>query len=67
MSIKHRLAQLEKRRNEQPFEPPKIIEVWGTREDGTRYLIETWRQLIEAETIEPAEAWQEFIGGEVKP
>lgn len=37
---KNRLAQLEKRRNEQPFNPPAIVEIYGTRADGTQYLIE---------------------------
>jgi hypothetical protein len=47
MSMKTRLAQLEKRRDEQPFKPPQKVEVWGTREDGTRYLLDTWGALVE--------------------
>jgi len=37
---KNRLAQLEKRRNEQPYNTPAIIEIYGTRPDGTTYLVE---------------------------
>lgn len=40
MTLKNRLQKLEKRRDEQPHNPPKIIETWGTRADGTRYLLD---------------------------
>ena len=50
-NLNSRLTQLEKRANEQPYNPPQIVEIWGTREDGTTYLIDTWRGLMEAETL----------------
>lgn len=63
MNLNNRLAQLEKRRNERPYNPPQVIEVYGMREDGTRYLIETWKQFVDADKagqLEPV-SWQRFI------
>lgn len=42
MTIKNRIEKLEKHSDEQPLQRPEIIEVWEVREDGTRYLVETW-------------------------
>lgn len=40
MTIKTRLTKLEKWREAMPHNAPQIIETWGTREDGTRYLLD---------------------------
>lgn len=61
MTTNQRLKQLEKRSNERTFKTPQIIEIYGTREDGTKYLIETWKQFIEAENILPSEQWVKFV------
>lgn len=64
MTLKNRLQQLEKRRNEQPYNTPQIVEIWGTREDGITYLIETWKQLMEADAsghLNNYPQWQKFI------
>ena len=61
MSIKNRLAQLEKQRAAQPQNKISIIEIVGTRPDGSQYAIETWKQLVEADEIEPREVWKRFV------
>jgi hypothetical protein len=50
MNHKNRLTKLEQRANEQPYSRPRVVEVWGTREDGTHYLIDTWRAFVECNT-----------------
>lgn len=40
MTIKTRLEKLEKTASEQPHNPPQVIETWGTRADGTRYMLD---------------------------
>lgn len=40
MNIINRLLKLEKRRNEQPQNVPAVIEIYGTRPDGTQFLFE---------------------------
>ncbi len=65
MTIKNRIAQLEKQSNERGNRP-QVVEIYGTREDGTTYRIETWREFTEADDIQPREVWERFInaGGE---
>lgn len=51
MTIKNRLTQLEKRRDNTDFEQRiKVIEVFSTREDGTSYLLS--RQTLNEKTGE---------------
>jgi len=60
-SHKTRVQKLEQQTNEQP---PESVEIYGTRPDGTRYLIETWKQLTEADQageLANCEQWQRFI------
>lgn len=54
MTIKNRITQLEKKQNEQPANTPQVIEILGTREDGTQYLIERREKFIE----EGQEVWR---------
>ena len=49
MNIRTRLTQLEKRSNEQPFNTPAIIEIYGTRTDGTKYLHERREKVTDAD------------------
>ena len=65
MSNKQRIQQLEKRRDSGQLQNtrPQIVEIWGTREDGTRYLIETWKQLVNADKaghLDNCPQWQAF-------
>ena len=58
-NYKSRIAKLEKQNN-----TPQFVEIWGTREDNTRYLIETWKQLVEADRaghLAHCPQWQRFI------
>lgn len=64
MTIKQRLQQLEKRRDA-IHNTPEVIEIWGTREDGSTYVIDTWKKFIEADDIFPREVWRRFVNGEL--
>lgn len=62
---KQRIAQLEKRRDSGQLQStsPQIVEIWGTREGGTKYLIETWKQLVNADKaghLDNCPQWQVF-------
>lgn len=48
MTLKNRLARLEKRLDEQPQGAPAVIEIYGTREDGTAYLMERYESRPDA-------------------
>lgn len=52
MTLKNRLSKLEKCAAEQraPHMPQNVY-IYGTRNNGETYLVETWRQLIEADTV----------------
>jgi hypothetical protein len=51
MNIKSRLKKIEDAKKGNGAPKVKAIEIYGTREDGTTYLMETWR--LEDERKEP--------------